>query len=150
MKYGLITVLICIVIYEIFEHLILPLFWMILYRKRKSSSGPSGMIGKKCLVKKWDGNSGKVQVGSELDDQEYHRDDVMVSGQDIIFDAENATSNDNPGVKVLSKITYSDVLKIVDDFRKNQPAINPNSTVSINLSNEFAEILSAGHYGMVN
>jgi membrane protein implicated in regulation of membrane protease activity len=66
MKYGLITVLICIVIYEIFEHLILPLFWMILYRKRKSSSGPSGMIGKKCLVKKWDGNSGKVQVGSEL------------------------------------------------------------------------------------
>ena len=37
MKYGLITVLICIVIYEIFEHLILPLFWMIRYRKRKSS-----------------------------------------------------------------------------------------------------------------
>ena len=66
MKSGLITILICILIYEIFEHLILPLFWMIRYRKGKSSSGPSGMIGKKCLVKKWDGNSGKVQVGSEL------------------------------------------------------------------------------------
>ncbi len=66
MKSALITIFICIVVYEIIEHLILPLFWMIRYRKRKSSGGPSGMIGKKCLVKKWDGDSGKVQVGSEL------------------------------------------------------------------------------------
>lgn len=66
MKSGLITILICIVIYEIFEHLILPLFWMIRNRKRKSSYGPSGIIGRKCLVKQWDGESGKVQVGSEL------------------------------------------------------------------------------------
>ena len=67
-------------------------------------------------------------------DQVYHQDEEKVEGQDIIFDAENATSNDNPGVKVLSKITHSDVLKIVDDFRKNQPAIDPNGAVSINLS----------------
>jgi len=66
MKSGLITIFICLVIYEIFEHLILPLFWMIRYRKRKSSCGPSGLIGKRCLVKKWDGNSGKVQMESEL------------------------------------------------------------------------------------
>ena len=64
------------------------------------------------------------------------------SGQDIIFDAENATSNDKPAVKVLSEKSHSEVLKMVDDFRKNQPAIDPNSVVSINLSNEFAEILS--------
>ena len=80
----------------------------------------------------------------------YHQDEEKVEGQDIIFDAENATSNDNPGVKVLSKITHSEVLKMVDDFKKNQPAIDPNSAVSINLSNEFAEILSPGPYGMVN
>lgn len=66
MKSGLITIFICIVIYEIFEHLILPLFWMIRNRKRKSSCGPSALIGKSCLVKKWDGNRGKVQVQSEL------------------------------------------------------------------------------------
>ncbi|MEE4602607.1 MAG: NfeD family protein [Desulfobacteraceae bacterium] len=66
MKSGLITIFICIVIYEIFEHLILPLFWMIRYRKRKSSCGPSALIGKRCLVKKWEGNSGKVLIGSEL------------------------------------------------------------------------------------
>lgn len=66
MKSALITIFICIVVYEIIEHLILPLFWMIRHRKRKSSVGPSSMIGRKCLVKKWDGNRGKVQVGSEL------------------------------------------------------------------------------------
>jgi len=66
MKYGLITLLICIVIYEIFEHLILPLFWMIRHRKRKSAYGPSGMIGKKCIVQQWNGASGKVWFGAEL------------------------------------------------------------------------------------
>ena len=66
MKYGLITVLICIVIFETFEHIILPLFWMIRYRKRDSAYGPTGMIGKKCTVQQWNGTSGKVKVGAEL------------------------------------------------------------------------------------
>ena len=80
----------------------------------------------------------------------YHQDEETVEGQDIIFDAENATSNDNPGVKVLSEKSHAEVLKMVDDFRKNQPAIDPNSVVSINLSNEFAEILTSDRYGLVN
>ena len=83
-------------------------------------------------------------------EQIFYPDEETVSGMDIIFDAENATSNDNPGVKVLSKITHSEVLKMVDDFRKNQPAIDPNTAVSINLSNEFAEILSLDRSGLVN
>jgi membrane protein implicated in regulation of membrane protease activity len=66
MQSGLITLLICIIIYELLEHLILPLFWIIRNRTQKSYCGPSGMIGKKCLVKQWDGNGGKVQVGGEL------------------------------------------------------------------------------------
>ena len=39
---------------------------------------------------------------------------------------------------------------MVDDFRKSEQAIDPNNAVNINLSNEFAEILSPGRYGMVN
>jgi membrane protein implicated in regulation of membrane protease activity len=66
MKSGLITLLICIASYEVFEHLLLPLIWMIRCRKQKFYWGPFGMIGKRCVVKKWDGNSGKVQVGCEL------------------------------------------------------------------------------------
>ncbi len=66
MKYGLLIFVICFVLYELFEHLILPLFWIIRYRKRKSAYGPSGMIGKKCRVKQWEGTHGKVWIGAEL------------------------------------------------------------------------------------
>jgi membrane-bound ClpP family serine protease len=66
MKEVMITLLVCVVIYEIFEHIILPLFWTIRYRKRKSAYGPSGMIGKICVVKQWEGTRGKVWVGGEL------------------------------------------------------------------------------------
>jgi membrane protein implicated in regulation of membrane protease activity len=66
MKEAMITLLVCIFIYEIIEHVLLPLFWTIRYRKRKSAFGPSGMIGKKCVVKEWNGNRGRVWVGGEL------------------------------------------------------------------------------------
>ena len=83
-------------------------------------------------------------------DQVYHQDEEMVSGQDVIIDFENATSKDKPAVKVLSEKSHAEVLKMVDDFKKNQPAIDPNNVVSINLSNEFEEILSQGPIGLVN
>lgn len=66
MKEILITLIVCVVIYEIVEHILLPLFWTVRYRGRKSAYGPSGMIGKKCVVKQWTGNCGKVWVGGEL------------------------------------------------------------------------------------
>lgn len=68
MKMWLITLLACFVIYGIIEYLILPLFRMIRYRKRKSVYGPSGMIGKRCVVKAWNGTRGKVWVDSEFYD----------------------------------------------------------------------------------
>ena len=45
----------------------------------------------------------------------------------------NPTSNEKPAVKVLSEKSHSEVLKMVEDFKKNQPAIDPNGAVSINL-----------------
>lgn len=66
MKEILITLIVCVVIFEIVEHILLPLFWTVRYRGRKSAYGPSGMIGKRCVVKQWTGNCGKVWVGGEL------------------------------------------------------------------------------------
>ena len=66
MKEILITLLVCVAIYEIFEHILLPLFWAVRYRGRKSAYGPTGMIGKRCVVKQWAGDRGKVRVGGEL------------------------------------------------------------------------------------
>jgi membrane-bound serine protease (ClpP class) len=66
MREVIITLLGVLIIYEILEHVILPLFWTIRYGKRKSAYGPSGMIGKKCRVKQWGGINGKVWVDGEL------------------------------------------------------------------------------------
>ena len=92
-----------------------------------------------------------LHLDNDAGNQEFYPDEEKVEGQDIIFDADDSeTSNDKPAVKVLSEKSHSEVLKMVEDFKKNQPAIDPNSVVSINLSNEFAEILSMDHSGMVN
>ena len=66
MKDWLIKLLVCLVIYEIIENLILPLIWTIRCRRRNSALSPSGMIGKSCVVKQWNGSRGKVWVGHEL------------------------------------------------------------------------------------
>ena len=91
-----------------------------------------------------------LHLDGDAGEHEFYQGEETVSGQDIIFDGENTTSIDKPAVKVLSEKSRAEVLKMVEDFRKNQPAIDPNSIVSINLSNEFAEILSPGRYEMVN
>ena len=62
----LITLLVCVVIYEIVEHIILPLFWILRNRGRKLAYGLPGMIGKRCVVKQWAGTHGKVWVNGEL------------------------------------------------------------------------------------
>ena len=91
-----------------------------------------------------------LHLDGDVGERAFYQDEETDEGQDMIFDDDSETSNDNPGVKVLSEKSHSEVLKMVDEFRKNQPAIDPNSVVSIDLSNEFAEILSPGGYGMVN
>ena len=83
-------------------------------------------------------------------EQEFYQGDETVSGQDVIIDFENATSNDKPAVKVLSEKSHAEVLKMVDDFRKNKQANGPNDAEYINLNSEFAEILTSDRYGLVN
>ena len=91
-----------------------------------------------------------LHLDGDEGDQVFHQDEDTVSGQDIIIDYESATSENKTAVKALSEKSHAEVLKMVEDFRKNQPAIDSNSVVSINLSNEFAEILSSDRYGLVN
>jgi len=57
MPKWLITLLVGLVVYEIIEHLLLPLFLMVRPRKRKSPCDPGGMIGRKCVVRQWCGAS---------------------------------------------------------------------------------------------
>ena len=66
MKTAIIALIIGFVIFELIEHLLLPLFFSIKRRKNKSVCGVSGMIGKVVEVKEWKKNKGQVFVNGEL------------------------------------------------------------------------------------
>ena len=95
-------------------------------------------------------NKSALDAVDDTGDDAFNKDKDTVGGQDIIIDDERTVENDKPAVKVLSENSYAEVLKMVADFRENQPAIDPNESVNINLSSEFAEILSQGPLGLVN
>ena len=62
----IIILIIGYVLFEIIEHLVLPLFWLILKRRKKSMSGATGMLGEVCEVKEWNVTEGKIFVHGEL------------------------------------------------------------------------------------
>ena len=65
-KTIILTLVIGVVLFELIEHVVFPLFWSIMGRKRKSVCGVSGMLGKVGEVKHWKKNEGKVFVNGEL------------------------------------------------------------------------------------
>ena len=62
----LIVIVICFVVFELIEHVAIPLFWFILKGRKKSDDGVPGMIGKVVEIKQWNGTEGQVRINSEL------------------------------------------------------------------------------------
>jgi flagellar basal body rod protein FlgC len=75
---------------------------------------------------------------------------ICFISKDIIFDDDSVTSENESGVKVLSEKSHSEVLKMVDDFRKSEQAKGSVDAANINLGKEFSEMLSPSGYGMVH
>lgn len=65
-KNILLTLVIGFIIFELIEHVVFPLFWLIRGRKRKSICGISGMLGTVGEIKQWRKKEGKVSVNGEL------------------------------------------------------------------------------------
>ena len=65
-KTIILTLVIGFIFFELIEHVVFPLFWVIKGRKRKPACGVSGMLGKVGEVKQWQKNEGKVFVNGEL------------------------------------------------------------------------------------
>jgi len=65
-KTIILTLVLGYLIFELIEHAVIPLFWFIMGRKRKSVCGVSGMLGKIGEVKQWKKYEGKVFVNGEL------------------------------------------------------------------------------------
>ena len=66
MKTIILTLVIGLVLFELVEHVVFPLFWFIKDRKRKSVCGVTGMLGKVGEIKQWQETEGKVFVNGEL------------------------------------------------------------------------------------
>ena len=62
----IITVIICFVVFELIEHVVIPLFWFIFKGRKKSNYGVTGMIGKVVVIKRWDKTEGQVLINGEL------------------------------------------------------------------------------------
>ena len=65
-KATIITIIICFVVFELIEHVVLPLIWFIKDRNKKSKYGVTGMLGKVVEIKQWDKTEGRVLVNGEL------------------------------------------------------------------------------------
>jgi membrane protein implicated in regulation of membrane protease activity len=62
----LIALIVAFVLFEIIEHVVFPLIWLILRRKKGSISGAEGMVGKVVQVRQWNKTEGQVFVNAEL------------------------------------------------------------------------------------
>ena len=61
-----VIIIVGFLLFELVEHVISPLFWYIIVRKRKPLCGIESMIGKEVMVQKWQKKSGWVYLNGEL------------------------------------------------------------------------------------
>ena len=66
LKGTLFALLIGWLIFELIEHVILPLVWAVLQRRKPSICGPTGMIGKVGEIRSWNASGGKIYVNGEI------------------------------------------------------------------------------------
>jgi len=66
LKTVIITIIICVIAFELIEHVIFPLLWFIFKGRKRSAYGVTGMIGKVVEIKRWDKTEGQVQINGEL------------------------------------------------------------------------------------
>jgi membrane-bound ClpP family serine protease len=62
----LITVIAVVIVFEVFEHVIIPLIGARSGRGRRSVTGAEGMVGRVVTVRRWSGREGVVSVSGEL------------------------------------------------------------------------------------
>lgn len=61
-----ITLIIGLIVFEVIEHILFPLFWLVKNRKKKSVCGREGLLGKVVEVRQWEKKEGRVFVNGEL------------------------------------------------------------------------------------
>ena len=62
----LLILVLAYILFEFVEHVVIPLYWVIARKQRRSPTGESGMVGLIAEVKEWEGTKGRVFVHGEL------------------------------------------------------------------------------------
>ena len=63
---ALIIVVAAVAIFELAEHVVIPIAVAVAARKRRPATGAEGMVGKVAEVTRWSGSEGTVRVDGEL------------------------------------------------------------------------------------
>lgn len=63
---ALIIVVVAVAIFELVEHVVIPIAVTIAARKRRPATGAEGMVGKVAEVTRWTETEGTVRVDGEL------------------------------------------------------------------------------------
>jgi membrane-bound ClpP family serine protease len=67
MVLKILIIIVCVwLLFELIEHAVVPLLWLILKKNRRPKTGAEGMIGEIGEVKEWSGTEGKIFVHGEL------------------------------------------------------------------------------------
>lgn len=66
LKTVVITLVISFIVFEILEHVVVPLVWIILRRKKPTVSGSGALLGQVVEVRQWENTEGRVFVRGEL------------------------------------------------------------------------------------
>ena len=62
----LVALIAVVVVYELFEHVIIPLVAQRALRGQAALTGPEGLVGRTAEVRRWSGTRGTVFVNGEL------------------------------------------------------------------------------------
>lgn len=94
----IVAIIIAIVVFEVIEHVVMPLIWLIVTRKRRSVSGATGLLGKVVEVKRWKETEGYVFVRGELW-KAVSNDSLSVGDKAVVQSVEGLTLKVIPLVK---------------------------------------------------
>ena len=61
----LVTLVLAVIAFELIEHVLVPIFWLLLKGRKKSDYGTGGMKGKTVEIKCWEDKSGIVLFHAE-------------------------------------------------------------------------------------
>jgi len=93
----LVTVVAVVILFEVFEHVIIPLVAVCAGRGRQALTGSEGMVGKVVEVKRWSGREGTVSVDGEFW-QATSRAPLEVGDEAIIVAVSDLTLRVEPSV----------------------------------------------------